>query len=58
VEAAYAEGLILYARRSRGGLEGDHFLVAPPMICTEAQIDELMDKLTAALDRFSAEAGL
>jgi adenosylmethionine-8-amino-7-oxononanoate aminotransferase len=58
VEAAYAEGLIIYARRSRGGLEGDHFLVAPPMICTETQVDELMEKLTAALDRFTAEAGL
>jgi len=58
VEAAYDEGLIIYARRSRGGHEGDHFIVAPPMIVTEAQVDEIMEKLTRALDRFTAECGL
>ncbi len=55
VEIAYENGLIIYARRTRGGLEGDHFLVAPPMICTEAQIDEIMEKLTTSLDRFLGE---
>ena len=58
VEAAYDEGLIIYARRSRGGHSGDHFIVAPPMIVTEAQIDEVMEKLTRALDRFAQGAGL
>jgi adenosylmethionine-8-amino-7-oxononanoate aminotransferase len=58
VEAAYDEGLIIYSRRSRGGHEGDHFLVAPPMIVTEAQVDEIMEKLGRALDRFTAECGL
>ena len=58
VEIAYANGLILYSRRSRGGLEGDHFLVAPPMIATEADIDEIMDKLGRSLDSFRAETGL
>lgn len=58
VEAAYDEGLIIYSRRSRGGCSGDHFLVAPPMITTESQVDEIIDKLTRALDRFLAEAGL
>ncbi|MDJ0627572.1 MAG: aspartate aminotransferase family protein [Rhodobacter sp.] len=55
VEAAYAEGLIIYARRSRGGLEGDHFLVAPPMITTEAQVDEIMEKLDTTLSGFIAK---
>src|SRR6056297_2254375 len=32
VELAYSNGLIIYARRTRGGLSGDHFLVCPPMI--------------------------
>jgi adenosylmethionine-8-amino-7-oxononanoate aminotransferase len=27
VEQAYARGLILYSRRTRGGYEGDHFIV-------------------------------
>ncbi len=58
VDIAYDLGLIIYSRRSRGGHAGDHFLICPPMIVTEAQIDELMGLLTAALDRFSAEAGL
>ena len=31
VELAYARGLIIYSRRTRGGTEGDHFLVCPPI---------------------------
>ncbi len=58
VDIAYDHGLIIYSRRSRGGFEGDHFLVAPPMIVTEPQIAEIMDALTAALDQFAAEFGL
>lgn len=58
VEAAYDEGLILYSRRSRGGYSGDHFLVAPPMIATGEHVDEITGKLTRALDRFIAEAGI
>lgn len=56
VEIAYDNGLIIYARRTRGGHDGDHFLVAPPMITTEAQVDEIMEKLTRSLDAFLAEA--
>ena len=58
VDLAYDEGLIIYSRRTRGGLEGDHFLVAPPMIITEEGLDELMKKLGKALDRFAKETGL
>jgi adenosylmethionine-8-amino-7-oxononanoate aminotransferase len=58
VELAYERGLILYSRRTRGGTAGDHFIVAPPMIITEAQIDELMAILVDALDAFALEAGL
>ena len=54
VDLAYDAGLIIYSRRSRGGYSGEHFLVAPPMITTEAQVDEIIDRLTAALDRFEA----
>ena len=53
VELAYQEGLIIYSRRTRDGVEGDHFLVCPPMITTAEQVGELMDMLTAALDRFA-----
>lgn len=57
VELAYAQGLIIYSRRTRGGVEGDHFLVCPPMITTEAQVDEIIGMLTAALDQFAAKCG-
>lgn len=58
VDLAYDRGLILYSRRTRGGLEGDHFLVCPPLIATEAHVDEIMDKLVASLDALAAELGL
>jgi adenosylmethionine-8-amino-7-oxononanoate aminotransferase len=48
-EAAYQRGLIIYPRRTRGGYVGDHVLIAPPLIITPAQIDELLMLLDAAL---------
>ena len=57
-EQAYARGLIVYPRRSRGGYAGDHILVAPPMITTPVQVDEIMERLTAAIAAFCAECGL
>ncbi|MDQ2094958.1 aminotransferase family protein [Rhodalgimonas zhirmunskyi] len=58
VEHAYAQGLIIYSRRTRGGTSGDHFLVCPPMIIGDEGLDELMEMLEAALVSFAAEAGL
>ena len=58
VDIAYDKGLIIYSRRTRGGYEGDHFLVCPPMIITQEGIDEIMTGLTAALDQFATEVGL
>ena len=58
VELAYARGLIIYSRRTRGGTAGDHFLLAPPLIITKAQIGEMMVILRDALDAFAAEIGL
>ncbi|MEX0971359.1 MAG: aspartate aminotransferase family protein [Paracoccaceae bacterium] len=58
VELAYARGLIIYSRRTRGGTAGDHFLVAPPLIITEEQIKEMMVILRDALDAFALETGL
>jgi adenosylmethionine-8-amino-7-oxononanoate aminotransferase len=58
VDLAYERGLIIYSRRTRGGVEGDHFLVCPPMIVTADQIDEIMDLLTDALDALADELGL
>ncbi len=57
VELAYAQGLIIYSRRTRDGVEGDHFLVCPPMIATEEHVEEIIGKLTIALDQFAAKVG-
>lgn len=58
VDIAYDQGLILYSRRTRGGYEGDHFMVCPPLIITTAQIDELMALLRRSLEIFALEAKL
>ncbi len=58
VDLAYERGLIIYSRRTRGGIEGDHFMVAPPLIVTEVQIGEIMGKLTESLEAMAAEMGL
>ncbi len=58
VEIAYDKGLIIYSRRTRGGYEGDHFLVCPPMTITEEQIGEVLTTLTEALGDFAKEVDL
>ena len=34
LDLAYERGLIIYGRRVKGGVDGDNFMVAPPMIVT------------------------
>ncbi len=58
VDLAYERGLIIYSRRTRGGRIGDHFMVCPPLITTDAQIGEIMDMLNSSLDAFAAENNL
>ena len=58
VETAYQRGLIIYARRTRGGFVGDHFMVCPPLIVTDEQIDEIMEILVASIEAFAADKGL
>jgi adenosylmethionine-8-amino-7-oxononanoate aminotransferase len=58
VEEAYSRGLIIYSRRTRGGALGDHFMVCPPLIVNEAQIGEIMEKLTDSLSAFAKRFGL
>ncbi|MDO5756078.1 MAG: aspartate aminotransferase family protein [Rhodobacterales bacterium] len=55
VDIAYDNGLIIYSRRTRGGALGDHFLVCPPMIVTEGQLDDLTDILDRSLAQFMNE---
>lgn len=55
VQIAYANGLIVYSRRTRGGIDGDHILVCPPMIVTEAHLDEITEMLDRSLAQYLDE---
>ncbi len=54
-DAAYDEGLIIYPRRPLNGLRGDHVLIAPPLIVTRAEIQELLERLDRALAKTEAQ---
>lgn len=58
VEMAYERGLIIYSRRTRGGIDGDHFMVCPPLIVTEEQIDEIITILIDCLTAFAQKHDL
>jgi adenosylmethionine-8-amino-7-oxononanoate aminotransferase len=48
---ALANGLACYPMGGTiDGVAGDHVLLAPPFICTDAQLDELIDKLARSID--------
>ena len=55
VDIAYDNGLIIYSRRTRGGTSGDHFLICPPLIVTEAQLDDITERLDRSLSSYMAE---
>jgi adenosylmethionine-8-amino-7-oxononanoate aminotransferase len=49
---AFAAGLICYPMSGTiDGQHGDHVLLAPPFIIEDAQIDELVGKLSTAIDK-------
>lgn len=53
---AIEEGLVTYACRGTVDLSaGDHMLFAPPLVMSEAQCDELVEKLGRAVKRAAAE---
>ena len=50
-KAAFEAGLICYPMAGTiDGRSGDHVLLAPPFIIEDAQLDELVDKLSGAID--------
>ncbi len=50
-KAAVAEGLICYPMSgTRDGRHGDHVLLAPPFIIEDEQIDEMVNKLSRAVE--------
>ncbi|MEL6979013.1 MAG: aspartate aminotransferase family protein [Pseudomonadota bacterium] len=55
---AMAKGLMCYPMSgSIDGANGDHILLAPPFIIEAAHIEEIVDKLSAALDEAIAATG-
>ena len=53
---AFEGGLICYPMGGTiDGVHGDHVLLAPPFIISDAQIGELVDKLGTAVDRVLAD---
>lgn len=58
VDIAYDKGLIIYSRRTRNGIKGDHFLVCPPMITTEGQINDILEIIDASLETLANEFSL
>ncbi|WP_163850829.1 aspartate aminotransferase family protein [Pseudooceanicola aestuarii] len=55
VDLAYDAGLIIYSRRTRDGVAGDHLLICPPLTVTEPQLEEIIEGLDHALSVFAAE---
>ncbi|MEQ9258012.1 MAG: aminotransferase class III-fold pyridoxal phosphate-dependent enzyme, partial [Roseovarius sp.] len=55
VDIAYANGLIVYSRRTRAGLEGDHILVCPPLILGDQHLDEIIEGLDLSLRQLADE---
>ena len=55
---AMRAGLMCYpAGGTIDGVRGDHVLLAPPFVCSEAQLDEICERLAAALGATLARAG-
>jgi adenosylmethionine-8-amino-7-oxononanoate aminotransferase len=46
---AFENGLIIYPRRSINGLAGDHVIIAPPLIISADQVDEVLHWLNLPL---------
>ncbi len=58
-KAAFAEGLICYPMGGTvDGRMGDHVLLAPPFISTADNLEDLTDKLSAAVDAVTGDLGL
>ena len=53
---AFAHGLTIYGRRTNDGKFGDWIMTSPPLITTEAQVDEIVERYGATLKDFMDEA--
>ncbi|TIM67310.1 MAG: aspartate aminotransferase family protein [Mesorhizobium sp.] len=58
LDLAYERGLIIYGRKVKGGVEGDNFMVAPPMIVTKEQVGEIVAIIGDSLQVLAGELDL
>ncbi|RUX03845.1 aspartate aminotransferase family protein, partial [Mesorhizobium sp. M8A.F.Ca.ET.023.01.1.1] len=58
LDLAYERGLIIYGRRVKGGVDGDNFMVAPPMIVTSEQVGEIISIIGDSLEVLAGELDL
>jgi adenosylmethionine-8-amino-7-oxononanoate aminotransferase len=54
---ARTEGLLIYGRRSHGGNFGDWIMVTPPLVASDAEVDEIIHGLTCTLRTYREELG-
>jgi adenosylmethionine-8-amino-7-oxononanoate aminotransferase len=55
IEIGIARGLLLYSRRTANGKYGEWLMLCPPLIVTEAEIDEIARLLALTLADYEAE---
>ena len=48
-DIAFQNGLIIYPRRSINGMSGDHVLIAPPLIVSASEVDDILAMFEKAL---------
>jgi adenosylmethionine-8-amino-7-oxononanoate aminotransferase len=53
---AFARGLLVYPMGGTiDGLHGDHILLAPPFIATDAELEMIVDRLKTSVDAATVE---
>ena len=55
IELGIERGLLLYSRRTANGKYGEWLMVCPPLIVTEAEIDEIARLIEETLAAYEAE---
>jgi adenosylmethionine-8-amino-7-oxononanoate aminotransferase len=55
IELGLERGIALYSRRTANGRYGEWLMVAPPLIVTAAEVDEIVDLIGATLGAYEEE---
>jgi len=55
VEIGIQEGILLYTRKTAGGIHGEWLMITPALTITRGQVDELIELLRITVHRFEKE---